>query len=90
MYVQSASALAKATNSNIELAERVRQLEEANAFTEEINTSERVIAKKAEMMKERRRCETLKGVVQGIIVGSGVNWAEDEGLRKLVMLCGEE
>ncbi|EPS40281.1 hypothetical protein H072_5911 [Dactylellina haptotyla CBS 200.50] len=90
MYTQSSTALIKHTNTNRELAERVRQLSAANEFTESITGNERVVAKKAEMMKEQRRCQTLKGVVQGIIVGSGVNWAEDETLRRLVLECGDD
>ncbi|KAK6543935.1 hypothetical protein TWF694_000653 [Orbilia ellipsospora] len=89
-YTKASSTLITLTNTNRELAERVRQLAAANEFTESITTNERVAEKKAEMMKEQRRCQTLKGVVQGIIVGSGINWAEDETLSRLVLECGDD
>ncbi|KAF3911665.1 hypothetical protein AA313_de0202725 [Arthrobotrys entomopaga] len=89
-YTKASSALITLTNSNRALAERVRELTAANEFTESITTNERVAEKKTEMMKEQRRCQTLKGVVQGIIVGSGVNWAEDESLCRMVLECGDE
>ncbi|KAF3906241.1 hypothetical protein ABW20_dc0102149 [Dactylellina cionopaga] len=89
-YTKSSSSLIQHTNKNRELAERVRQLSAANEFTESITSNERVIEKKAEMMTEQRRFQTLKGVLQGIIVGSGVNWAEDEALRRLVLECGDD
>ncbi|KAF2263709.1 hypothetical protein CC78DRAFT_581088 [Lojkania enalia] len=33
----------------------------------------------------RRRMKTLKGILSGMIVGSGLDWAADETLRELVM-----
>jgi len=87
--MSSAKDLINVTNKNVELAGRLKQLTAANEFAESINTP-RVSDKKAEMARERRRCETLKGVVQGIIIGSGINWAEDERLMRLVMECGDD
>ncbi|KAJ6263314.1 hypothetical protein Dda_1877 [Drechslerella dactyloides] len=89
-HTKASSTLIKHTNSNKDLAERVRQLAAAHEFTESITSNVAVLAKKAEMAKEQRRCETLKGVVQGIIVGSGVNWSEDSTLRRLVLECGDD
>ncbi|GME63510.1 uncharacterized protein LTHEOB_3920 [Neofusicoccum parvum] len=33
----------------------------------------------------RRRWRSVKGVAAGVVVGSGVDWAGEEGLRRLVM-----
>ncbi|PVI07329.1 hypothetical protein DM02DRAFT_608876 [Periconia macrospinosa] len=38
-----------------------------------------------ELKESRKRMRTLKGVLSAMIVGSGINWAEDEVLRELVM-----
>ncbi|KAF3924839.1 hypothetical protein ABW21_db0203885 [Orbilia brochopaga] len=89
-YTKASGTLIKHTNINKDLAERVRQLSAAHEFTDSITSNVAVLAKKAEMEKEQRRCQTLKGVVQGIIVGSGVNWSEDATLRKLVLECGDD
>ncbi|KAK5015755.1 centromere protein H (CENP-H)-domain-containing protein [Cryomyces antarcticus] len=39
----------------------------------------------SELKTARNRWRVMKGVVSGVIVGSGVDWARDEGLRELVM-----
>ncbi|KAF2712486.1 hypothetical protein K504DRAFT_499578 [Pleomassaria siparia CBS 279.74] len=38
-----------------------------------------------EVKELRRRSKTLKGLISGAIVGSGINWAEDEELCELVL-----
>jgi len=38
-----------------------------------------------ELRESRRRTKTLKGVLSAMVVGSGINWAADEGLTELVM-----
>ncbi|KAJ4377426.1 hypothetical protein N0V83_000251 [Neocucurbitaria cava] len=38
-----------------------------------------------ELKESRRRMKTLKGVLSAMIVGSGINWAADEGLTELVL-----
>ncbi|KAF1813017.1 hypothetical protein P152DRAFT_334926 [Eremomyces bilateralis CBS 781.70] len=35
--------------------------------------------------EERKRYRVMRGLVQGVVVGSGVNWAEDEKLVELVV-----
>lgn len=42
-------------------------------------------AAEKEAKNARKTVRLLKGVLSGMIVGSGVNWAEDEVLRELVM-----
>lgn len=44
-----------------------------------------VEAAEKEANHARQTVNLLKGVIAGMIVGSGVNWAEDEELRDLVM-----
>jgi hypothetical protein len=77
------------TNKNIDLAEQVKNLSAASDSAGKLNTPA-IAEKRKEMVKERKRCETLKGVVQGIIVGSGIDWASDEALRRLVLECGDD
>ncbi|KAK8220903.1 hypothetical protein IWZ01DRAFT_22841 [Phyllosticta capitalensis] len=50
-----------------------------DALKDELEAAER------EMRDARRRWRVMKGVAAGVVVGSGVDWAEDEGLRGLVM-----
>ncbi|CAO2647821.1 Nn.00g087430.m01.CDS01 [Neocucurbitaria sp. VM-36] len=38
-----------------------------------------------ELKESKRRMKTLKGVLSAMIVGSGINWAADEGLTELVL-----
>lgn len=38
-----------------------------------------------ELKESRKRMRLVKGVLSAMIVGSGINWAEDEILRELVM-----
>jgi hypothetical protein len=46
---------------------------------------QRVDAVERELKDSRRRTKTLKGILSAMIVGSGINWAADEGLTELVM-----
>ncbi|KAF2747987.1 hypothetical protein M011DRAFT_493896 [Sporormia fimetaria CBS 119925] len=44
-----------------------------------------VKAAEKEAAESRRRMHNLKGLMSAMIVGSGINWAEDGDLRELVM-----
>ncbi|KAH7041917.1 centromere protein H (CENP-H)-domain-containing protein [Macrophomina phaseolina] len=44
-----------------------------------------LLAAEKDVAAARRRWRTVKGVVAGVVVGSGVDWAADEGLRELVL-----
>jgi hypothetical protein len=46
---------------------------------------DQVSAVEKELRESRRRAKTLKGVLSAMVVGSGINWAADEGLTELVM-----
>ncbi|KAF2819091.1 hypothetical protein CC86DRAFT_450306 [Ophiobolus disseminans] len=46
---------------------------------------DQVRAVEKELSLSRRRMKTLKGILSAMIVGSGINWAADEGLTELVM-----
>ncbi|KAF1842407.1 uncharacterized protein K460DRAFT_389065 [Cucurbitaria berberidis CBS 394.84] len=46
---------------------------------------DQVDAVEKELKKSRSRTKTLKGILSAMIVGSGINWAADEGLTELVM-----
>lgn len=89
-HKRSSTRLTSLTNSNKSLAERLKQLSIENDISENITTNERLIAAKEEAARARRQCRTLKGVVQGIIAGSGINWSEDDALRELVLECGDD
>jgi hypothetical protein len=47
-------------------------------------------AEEQALRKARAEWRVLKGVVGGVVVGSGVNWAEDKELVEIVMDDGEE
>lgn len=42
-------------------------------------------ALKAESKREKAKWETIKSVVSATIVASGVDWARDEDLQRLVL-----
>jgi hypothetical protein len=46
---------------------------------------QRVDAVEKELKDSRQRVKTLRGILSAMIVGSGINWAADEGLTELVM-----
>ncbi|KAF2107884.1 centromere protein H (CENP-H)-domain-containing protein [Lophiotrema nucula] len=90
-------ALSEAEKGNIEANKINRELaqtllalaEDLKAqSTEDIgdpNLRNRVKAVEKDVKDSRRKMKILKGVLAGMIVGSGMNWAEDEVLRELVM-----
>jgi hypothetical protein len=52
---------------------------------EDLQLRQQVDAVEKELRDSRRRAKTLKGILSAMIVGSGINWAADEGLTELVM-----
>jgi predicted nucleic acid-binding Zn-ribbon protein len=86
-----------AAQANIMLSRRNRELaatmlslaEEMKAQSardiEDPRLRDQVSAVEQELRESRRRMKTLKGVLSAMIVGSGINWAADEGLTELVM-----
>jgi hypothetical protein len=58
---------------------------ESTEDIEDPQLREKVNAVEKEVKESRRRMLNLKGILSGMIVGSGINWAEDEVLRELVM-----
>jgi small-conductance mechanosensitive channel len=46
---------------------------------------DQVKAVEKELKELRRKTKSLKGLVSGTIVGSGINWADDEVLCELVL-----
>ncbi|KAF2464703.1 uncharacterized protein BDR25DRAFT_271316 [Lindgomyces ingoldianus] len=90
-------ALNAAEKENITVNEKNRELarsllalaEELKArSTEDIEDPrlrEQVTDEEKGLKESRRRMMTLKGIVSGMVVGSGIDWAEDDALRGLVM-----
>lgn len=79
-----------ANQKNRELAQTMLALaEEMKAQSvqdiEDTQLRSQVDAVEKQLAESRRRVKTLKGVLSGMIVGSGINWAADEGLTELVM-----
>ena len=79
-----------ANQKNRELAQTMLALaEEMKAQSvqdiEDPQLRQRVDAVDKELKDSRRRVKTLKGILSAMIVGSGINWAADEGLTELVM-----
>lgn len=67
----------------LELAEEIKAQSTGNI--EDLRLREKVEAVEKSVKESRRRLQTLQGILSGMIVGSGINWAEDEVLRELVM-----
>ena len=90
-------ALSEAEQSNIVAKRNNRELartmlalaEEMKAQSaqdiEDAQLRNQVEAVEKQLKESRRRVKTLRGVLSGMIVGSGINWAADEGLTELVM-----
>ncbi|KAF2191433.1 hypothetical protein K469DRAFT_720443 [Zopfia rhizophila CBS 207.26] len=79
-----------ANERNKELAQTLLALAEEmkTQSTEDIQDSQlrdRVRDVEKGVKESRRRVKILKGILSGMIVGSGINWAKDEVLRELVM-----
>lgn len=79
-----------ANRKNRELARTMLALaEEMKAQSaqdiEDAQLRNQVEAVEKQLKESRRRVKTLRGVLSGMIVGSGINWAADEGLTELVM-----
>lgn len=79
-----------ANDSNRELSTTLLALaEEMEAQStkdiEDAHLRGKVEAIEKDVKESRRRMRSLKGILSGMIVGSGINWAEDEVLRELVM-----
>ncbi|OCK86218.1 hypothetical protein K432DRAFT_412745 [Lepidopterella palustris CBS 459.81] len=93
----SSTALAATEKSNIMANEKNKELAQTLlALAEKMKTqsveeidNEKLRAQLQElenrMRMSRRRWRIMKSIVSGMIVGSGINWAEDEVLRDLVM-----
>jgi F0F1-type ATP synthase assembly protein I len=90
-------ALNTAEQENITAKERNRELSRrllALAEKLEVQSSkdiqqpqlrEKINAVEKEAKESRRRMRNLKDILSGMIVGSGIDWAEDQVLRELVM-----
>ncbi|KAG9192053.1 hypothetical protein G6011_10787 [Alternaria panax] len=90
-------SLGTATESNMAANRRNRKLAKTMlALAKEMRTQsvrdledeqlrQRVNATEKELRNSRRRMKMLKGILSAMIVGSGINWAADEGLTELVM-----
>jgi hypothetical protein len=67
----------------LELTERLKTQSIEDLEDAQLREKVREVDKKTRA--SRRRTRTLKGILAGMIVGSGIHWAEDEELRDLVM-----
>ncbi|KAH7380758.1 centromere protein H (CENP-H)-domain-containing protein [Pyrenochaeta sp. MPI-SDFR-AT-0127] len=79
-----------ANRKNRELAQKMLALAEemksqSGKDIEDPILREQVDAAEKELRESRKRMKTLKGILSAMIVGSGINWAADEGLTELVM-----
>lgn len=77
------------TKRNQELARTLLELtDHEKSLREEITDGElktQLDALKAESKKEKAKWETIKSVVSAMVVASGVDWARDEDLQRLVL-----
>ncbi|KAH6606446.1 hypothetical protein Trco_005599 [Trichoderma cornu-damae] len=66
-----------------ELAGRARQKKAVRLDDPEVQREMEKLTR--EVKSSRQRWKVIKGVASGIIAGSGVDWAKDEGLRNIVL-----
>lgn len=95
--VSAREALDKAEQGNAAANEKNRELSrtllalvkklevQSSEDIEQPQLREKISAVDKEVKEARRRMRNLKGILSGMIVGSGIDWAEDEVLRELVM-----
>ena len=79
-----------ANSRNRDLAQTLLELAEKlkTQSTEDIEDPElqgQIDQVEREVKKSRMRLRTLKGILSRMIVGSGIDWTEDEALRDLVL-----
>ncbi|KAF2144971.1 uncharacterized protein K452DRAFT_222087 [Aplosporella prunicola CBS 121167] len=91
LSLQKASQSVQLANKkNQELAKTLLDLAERNKAqtADEVpdeNLRGQIRALEEQVRDSRRKWRTLKSIVAGVIVGSGVDWATDEKLRELVL-----
>jgi hypothetical protein len=100
--VSTQRAISKVQQANVDANRKNRELSTTMlALAEEMKAQsakdiddprlrDQVSAVEMELKDSRRRMKTLKGILSAMIVGSGINWAADEGLTELVMDDDEE
>lgn len=73
----------KLTGELFELAEQAKQKKAVRLDNPEVQREMEKLTR--EVKFSRQRWKVMKGVASGIIAGSGVDWAEDEDLRNIVL-----
>lgn len=76
-----------ANDKNVVLAKRLRELEALEEMKNSVRT-DKTVEKEVMVRQARMRWDTIRGVVSGVIVGSGIDWALDEKLSEVVWECG--
>ncbi|XP_071483992.1 uncharacterized protein [Diadema antillarum] len=75
--------------SNVELMTRLQSMEKQQQDSR-IGTSSRSLQEQQEKLDNLISHITMeRGILQGLVIGSGVNWAKDEHLRKVVIGLGK-
>lgn len=86
---QAQSEAQRATRRNVELAAEimalVAQVKEKSGYTRDERTQQEIQRMEGELKSSRQRWRIMKGIVSGVVAGSGVDWARDETLRDLVL-----
>ncbi|KOS18492.1 hypothetical protein ESCO_000900 [Escovopsis weberi] len=67
------------------LALAARTAQEGAGRMDDPEAREELEALERDVRDSRRRWRVMKGVASGIIAGSGVDWAADDGLREIVL-----
>jgi hypothetical protein len=75
---------------NKELAARLFEILEARKKELKKRQGPEYQSAEEELRETRVRWDMIRNVVQAVVVASGVDWVRDEGLRELVLGCGEE
>ena len=73
---------------NRQLAQRV--LEAARRRERRGGEAEGEVEAKRKVREAKREVDVVRGVAQAVVVGSGADWAREEGARAVVMMCGDE
>lgn len=77
-------------DKNAELAQELFRLVNAKRASAEVEVRDAEVRSEVESLKEelrnsRTKWRIMKSVVSAMVAGSGINWAEDDKLRELVM-----
>jgi len=73
-----------------QINELISKSTEKSHVNSENSQAEIILQLRRNLANVRARRETARNILQGLILESGVEWADDEHLLKLMLIIGDE